>query len=289
MRRPLGDTDVTASGGTITLIGRRSSGRQQVGPDLALNEALDRLGWSIPAGMPGGALRPADGTGPFLAAGSPMTWHYRRTVDAARVVRDDERGLVVWIPSGAGRHGAVPAVGGGVRDIPLQRRFVTRWVMGESVWRGPGIVRVAPTGRPWSVWFFRDDRGAYAGTYVNLELPHLRPLAGDPVPARTHTADLVLDVWVDAGPAGEEDIWLKDADELDAAVAQGRCTSGERDAVRALADHACRNLLDGDAWPMNEGWQTWRPDAASDTPIPLPDNEVIAWSRARSGASSLEG
>lgn len=70
--------------------------------------------------------------------------------------------------------------------------------------------------------------------------------------SRTHTSDLVLDVWIDADPEGDEDVWLKDADELDAAVDQLRYTSRQRDAVRALADHACRELFRDWSWPMDE-------------------------------------
>ena len=139
------------------------------------------------------------------------------------------------------------------------------------------------------MWFFRDSNGDYSGTYVNLELPHRRPGEGDPMPLRTHTCDLVLDVWMEAEPAGDEDVWLKDADELDAAVEQLRYTGRQRDAVRALADHACRELFRDWAWPMDEGWQQWQPTPELDTPITLPDNEIVAWARARHGVDSLDG
>ncbi len=205
------------------------------------------------------------------------------------MVRDHERGLVAWIPSGAQRLGAVPASGGGVRDAPLAQRFCTPWVMGASTWHGPGVLRVAPTGRPCSVWFFRESNGDYAGAYINLELPHQRPRADATSTARTHTSDFVLDLWVDASPLGNEDVWLKDADELDAAVDQTRYTLEQRDAVRALADHACRELLHEWSWPMDEGWQDWQPSAELDAPISLPDNEIVTWARARSGGSSLGG
>ena len=40
MRLPIGASDVTPSGGTVTLIGRRAEGWQQVGPRMSLEEAL---------------------------------------------------------------------------------------------------------------------------------------------------------------------------------------------------------------------------------------------------------
>lgn len=288
MRLPIGANDVTPSGGTVTLIGRRAEGWQQVGPPLSIEEALEEIGSFQPLDLPGGPLRPA-GSAPFLAPGSEITWHYRRSIDTARVVRDDERGLVAWIPSGAARLNATPATGGHVRDAALEERFRTSWVMRESTWHGAGVLRVAPTGRPWSVWFFRDGDGSYTGAYVNIELPHLRPAAGDALSSRTHTSDLVLDVWIDADPEGDEDVWLKDADELDAAVDQLRYTSRQREAVRALADHACRELFRDWSWPMDEGWQHWQPTLELLTPTSLPDNEIVRWARGRHGTDSLEG
>ena len=288
MRLPIGANDVTPSGGTVTLIGRRAEGWQQVGPRMSLEEALAVIGSHRPSDLPGATLREA-GNAPYLERGAEFTWHYQRSIDTARVVRDDERGLVAWIPSGSARLGATPATGGHVRDVELAERFRTPWVMRESTWHGSGVLRVAPTRRPWSVWFFRDSNGDYSGTYVNLEPPHRRPGEGDPTPLRTHTCDLVLDVWMDAEPAGDEDVWLKDADELDAAVEQLRYTGRQRDAVRALADHACRELFRDWAWPMDEGWQQWQPSPELDTPITLPDNEIVAWARARHGVDSLDG
>ncbi|WP_431841454.1 DUF402 domain-containing protein [Calidifontibacter indicus] len=288
MRLPIGATDVTPSGGNVTLIGRRAQGWHRVGPELSLDDALAIIGSFLPTDLPGGSLRAA-GAPAFLEAGREITWHYRRSIDTARVVRDDERGLVAWIPAGSARLGAAPASGGHVRDVALAERFRTPWVMRESTWHGAGVLRVAPTDRPWSVWFFRDPDGTPSGTYVNLELPHRRPRQGDPLPARTHTSDLVLDVWMDALPDGDEDVWLKDADELDAAVDQLRYTSEQRDAVRALADHACRELLRDWSWPMDEGWQHWQPTPELDAPITLPDNEIVAWARSRRGCDSRDG
>jgi hypothetical protein len=193
---------------------------------------------------------------------------------------------VVWIPSGSARLEPVPADGRRHRDVPLAERFSVPWVMTETAWTGPGVVRVAPTGLPWSVWFFRRADGTSDGAYVNLELPHRR-ISGD-APA-IYSRDLVLDVWVDAEHTGAEDVWLKDADELEQVVAQGRFTPEQAEAVRVLADHASSRFIVDGAWPLDEGWERWIPDAAMDAPVLLPDTEVIRAARARSGQTSLEG
>ena len=291
MRLPIGSTDVSTSGGNATLIGRRGEGWQPISTGgLSLEDAialLESYGHRDAHMDPAfdDALAVGDGA-PVFAPGDAILWRYGRYIETARVIRDDERGLVVWIASGSARLESVPADGRGTRDVPLEERFSVPWVMRESTWRGQGIVRVAPTGKPWSVWFFRNPDGTPAGAYVNIELPHLR-VAGQ-LPG-VFTRDLVLDLMIDFEHQGSEDIWLKDADELDAAVVQGRFTSEQADAVRALTEHACREFVDHGSWPLDEGWDRWMPDAAMDVPLQLPGGAVIDALRQRSGQSSIHG
>lgn len=290
MRLPLGSTSVSASGGTVELVGRRGLAWTTLaargGP---LDDAIGLLEHPLHDGAHAddallSAVPSADETAPRFAPGQIVLWRYGRTVEAARVVRDDPRGLVTWIPTGSARLDPVPVAGEHVRDVPLEERFRSPWRIRESAWTGPGLLRAAPTGRPWSVWFFRTPDGAPAGTYINLELPHRR-LGGDV--AQVFTRDLVLDLWVDAEHPGAEDIWLKDADELAASVAQGRFTSAQADAVRQIADLAAEELLAEGSWPLGEDWMRWTADQAMDEPVTLPESATIAAHRRRSGDTSL--
>lgn len=273
MRLPLGSTDVSASGGTVTLVGRSASDWDPVATNrLDLADAIALLSGQMYEGFHpelelAQAVPSGDEHAPRFVSGQVILWRYGRFIETVRVVRDDERGLVVWIPSGSARLESVPADGRRTREVPLGQRFSVPWVVRESTWTGPGIVRVAPTGKPWSVWFFRNAGGEPAGAYVNLELPHRR--AGGDVPA-IFSRDLVLDLWVDAEHPGAEDIWLKDADELIAAVEQGRFTAFQAEAIRSLVDHAARQFISDGAWPLDEGWEHWTPDAAMDEPVVLP-------------------
>ncbi|MDT0157227.1 DUF402 domain-containing protein [Microbacterium sp. ARD32] len=272
MRLPLGSSDVSASGGTVTLVGRRGDAwAPLLAERMPLTDAIDLLADQHDGAHPGVELANAVAAGSAeaerFAPGQVILWRYGKWIETARVVRDDERGLVAWIPSGSARLESVPADGRRTRDVPLAERFSVARTVRESVWRGPGVVRAAPHGRPWSVWFFRRADGTPDGAYVNLELPHLRSAASQ---AHILSRDLILDLWIDAQHAGEEDIWLKDADELGSAVAQGRFTSAQADAVRAIADHAVAELIMPGAWPLDEGWERWVPDAAMDQPILLP-------------------
>ncbi|MBN8423309.1 DUF402 domain-containing protein [Microbacterium esteraromaticum] len=292
MRLALGTPSVSASGGTATLVARRGASWSSIARmRMPWRDALARLDSPGHDGAHADelfdrAVPSADEAAPRFEAGQEILWRYGRIIEAVRVVRDDHRGLVVWVPSGSARLQPVPVAAAHTRDIPLEKRFSVPWVIRESAWTGPGVVRVAPAGRPWSVWFFRSDDGEPAGAYVNLELPHRR-VGG--VGAAVYSRDLVLDLWVDAAHVGSEDIWLKDSDELDASVDQGRFTEEQADAVRTLADCAAKEFILDGGWPLNEGWERWQPPAEMDAPVGLPDLPTVAAARARSGASPLFG
>lgn len=284
MRIPIGTTGLSTSGGSVELIGRRGEGWNRIAHvERSLDEAIALLvedgdadpDWtsSVPAGSD---------AAPRFEQGEQILWQYRRHLETARVVRDDERGLIVWIPSGSARLESAPADGRRTRDVPLEQRFSVPWVMKDSTWTGAGVLRVAPTGRPWSVWFFRQEDGTPAGVYVNLELPHRRR-AGGAGARGVLTRDLVLDLWIDVEHPGTEDVWLKDADELAAAIDQGRFTRDHADAVRALADAATTDFIATGSWPLDEGWDVWMPTGEADLPLALPVLPLVEEMRRRTG------
>ena len=132
---------------------------------------------------------------------------------------------------GKGAAGAQP---GGAGRPQRQRATTTAY---RRTWDGSGILRIAPTGVPWSLWYFWEDDGSFAGHYVNLELVHDRPVSGEP---RVHTRDLTLDLWLDA----DGQLWLKDEDELAAFTAAGRFAPAQADVIRALADRVRAELVE---------------------------------------------
>lgn len=209
------------------------------------------------------------GTGPFLAPGDTVLWRYGRSLDPMRVVRDDERGLVAWLAAEtelvAWHH---PADGRSIREVPLAERFTVERAPVVNRWRGGGVLRIAPTGRPWSVWLFWDDDGSFAGHYVNLELTHRRHRA------ETATRDLTLDLWLEAN--GE--LWLKDADEVEAAVTAARYTRAQADEIHAAAEWARAELVEDKSWPLDEEWTTWQSPVDWATP-PLPDTPLVREAR----------
>jgi hypothetical protein len=253
------DTTVSESGGTM----QRLHGVADPRPvDLEALEAVRRSEGD-------GPWTPA-GREPFLAEGDVVQWRYATRCDPMRVVRDDERGLVAWLAPDTELLSTAPGDGLALRGKPLAERFLGERVPTIERWRGGGILRIAPTGRPWSVWVFRGDDGSLAGHYVNLELPHRRHAD------ETNTRDLILDLWLE--PDGR--LWLKDADELEAAVAAGHHTQAHADEIRAAGEWARAELVEGRDWPLDEEWTTWQPPADWATP-PLPDTPLVREARRR--------
>jgi hypothetical protein len=96
-------------------------------------------------------------------------------VRPARVVSDDERGLLVWVARDSPVASEVSADGRGMRTMPF-----TEWVTSPSYglavhrWNGPPLLKFLPTGARHSVWWFQDEQGRFANWYVNLEEPAVR-------------------------------------------------------------------------------------------------------------------
>ena len=246
---------VSASGGTM----RRLTEPPGTTPEVDL-DALESLRRE-PEG-----LRPA-GDPPYAAPGDVVHWHYGHGSDLLRVVRDDARGLVAWLPSGSQRRVPAPRDGLGARERSLaERARIARerdYDLEVRTWRGDGILRIVPTGAPWSVWLFWED-GAFEGWYVNLEMPHRRPPGGAD---HTHTRDLTLDLWLGA----DGDLWIKDEDELEAARLHGNKTNAQAASIRALADRARVELIEPRAWPLDPTWVVWRPPAGWEAPLRFED------------------
>lgn len=252
------DVQLSDSGGTM----QRMSGPASFRPvDLQLLEPERSLGRDPDWRDAGGS--------PFWEPGAEVHWRYGRRLEPMRVVRDDERGLVAWLAEDTEIVASVLAGGRSVRQVPLAERFIGERTSALHRWTGSGTLRIAPTGRPWSVWLFWEDDGSFAGHYVNLELGHRRQ------GATTATQDLTLDLWLE--PSGE--LWLKDSDEVEAATQAGRYTTAMADEIHAIAEWARSELVEGADWPLDEEWTGWRPPA--DWAVPsLPDTDEVRVARA---------
>lgn len=202
-------------------------------------------------------------------AGEHILWHYRRPrwqpgdaeyVAPMTVVRDDDRALVAWLAPGTPVLTSVLPNGEQPRSVPAEVAFSTGRASARGRWKGPGILRIAPTGVPWSVWLFWDDEWAFEGWYVNLEAVHRRE------GRHVFSCDHVLDVWIDAHGG----VQMKDEDELDAAVEFGLFSAAQKQQIEDDA-HAAVRRFQANGFPFDEPWWDWRPSSIWQRPC-LPDD-----------------
>ncbi|MBA3410536.1 MAG: hypothetical protein H0U15_06785 [Geodermatophilaceae bacterium] len=101
------------------------------------------------------------------------------------VVRDDADALVVWQPTGAP---VLRADGLGKRD-DTSTLFTAELAQDCGVHADFDQLRVAPTGRPWSVWvFFTEGTGEFAPSHPPIGLIRDRKRAGTPDASSVGTA-----------------------------------------------------------------------------------------------------
>jgi predicted RNA-binding protein associated with RNAse of E/G family len=171
------------------------------------------------------------------------------------VVRDDADALVAWLAVGTPVLRVARADGLGKRD-DKSTLFTAATVQDIGVHAHYDILKIAPTGRPWSVWvFLAEHTREFAGWYVNLEDPHVRD------EHTVYTRDHVLDVVIEP----DRTMARKDEDELALAVAQGRYDAASAAEIEADAAEVEAIVAD---WgpPFCDGWEHFQPDPA--WPIP---------------------
>jgi len=89
-------------------------------------------------------------------------------VQPARVVRDDEAGLLLWLMAGSEFAALVDADGRTAHDLAVDDLRDPR--LTRQTWRDHDVLMLMPPGAAYSIWWmFRD--GEFALWYVNLETP----------------------------------------------------------------------------------------------------------------------
>ncbi|MDX6292499.1 MAG: hypothetical protein QOH50_1574 [Kribbellaceae bacterium] len=198
-------------------------------------------------------------TARFWQPGTTIQWVYEGTgrhsgkpnVRPMTVVRDDEAGLVAWLAPGTPLIKPVLTDGRETRLAGPKGMFTEDRVLKLDIWRGTGILKVSPAGKPWSVWHFWGEDGTLNGWYVNLEAIHRR----DTDERRTTTVDYVLDLWI----TPDRTVEWKDEDELEGAVATGRFSADE--AERIIADgRAAEKEIATWSSPFADAWHEWQPN-----------------------------
>ncbi|MFG1994467.1 DUF402 domain-containing protein [Actinoplanes sp. NPDC048988] len=176
-----------------------------------------------------------------------------------RVVEDDGDRVVAWLaPDTEIMYWALPG-GADPRSLPLDARFSAPLTTARRRWRGGGVLRAVPLDEPFQVVHFWNEKGEFAGWYINLEAPKRR--AGD----RIDSVDWHLDLWISPD---REPTW-KDIDEAEAALAAGHITRDELATAWRQGNDIIHNLAD---WPAPIGdWRSFTPPPRW-KPLPLPSD-----------------
>lgn len=194
-------------------------------------------------------------------------------VHPARVVSDDERGLLIWVARGTVIAVERSADGRGPRDMPFAEWAVQRHEPRIASWQGPGLLRFFPPEAAHSVWFFRDDAGAFKNYYVNLEEPALRWDDGDV--AGVDVIDQDLDIVATPDLAWQ---W-KDEDEFAERLAHpGHYWVPDEAEVWAEGRRVIKQI-EAAEFPFDGTWTDFRPPPSWSTPADLPagwDRPVVA-------------
>jgi hypothetical protein len=185
-------------------------------------------------------------------------------VRPARVVSDDERGLLLWVAPGSLVAHEVDQDGLTMREQPFSDYIRQTYRLARLPWSGPGILKLVRPGAAHSVWWFRDEAGRFAGWYVNLEEPAVRWRDGDL--AGVDIVDQDLDIWVTSA----RDWQWKDEDELAERlefpdhywVSDPAAVRGE--GLRVIKD------IEAGRFPFDGTWCDFTPDPEWITPTELP-------------------
>jgi uncharacterized protein len=204
------------------------------------------------------------GTPPFWAPGTVITYRWGdhtgpHFAERVHVVRDNADCLVTWLAAGTPVLRKARVDGLSLRGDKATL-FTAPVMQGEAEWTDYHVLRVAPTGRRWSVMhFFEAASGRFEGWYGNIEDPHFRD--SDTI----YSSDRVLDVWVEPDRTHER----KDEDELEIADEQGRYAAEPAVAITAVAAEIEAVIAE---WgpPFCDGWEKFLPDPAWSIP-PLPE------------------
>lgn len=171
-------------------------------------------------------------------------------VVSARVVSDDDRGLLTWVSKDSATAQRFTLTGEATRNLSVDEKFSQPTMHTVAGWRGHGVLMFSPPGAAHSVWWFFEADGGFKGWYVNLEKPGRRWAGG------RDCFDQALDVWIYPDRSWN---W-KDEDEFaDYAGRPGYWDEAEAAVIRAEGEAVVKRAEAGQ-FPFDGTWCDFAPD-----------------------------
>ncbi|HEY2044742.1 MAG TPA: DUF402 domain-containing protein [Jatrophihabitans sp.] len=201
-----------------------------------------------------------------LAPGTPLLRRYLRGVNvswlqACTVVSDTDRGVLVWLPIGAGFAFRTAPDGAPLRAAPVEDWGAAELV--ESTWAHRDALILMPHGAAHSVWWFFAD-GRFDGWYVNLEDRPSSSVGGGS--AVVDVIDHELDLVVAADRSWE---WKDEAELAAVTGLPGYWDEAKAGRIRAEG-HAVIHAIEAGSFPFDGTWCDFVPDRAL-AALSLPD------------------
>jgi hypothetical protein len=185
-------------------------------------------------------------------------------VRPARVVSDDDRGLLLWLARGTVVVNEVAADGRGMRAMPFTEWLGLDYRLQVGTWQGPGVLKLLRPGAAHSVWWFRTDAGDFTNWYVNLEEPGVRWVDGDV--AGVDIVDQDLDVVVRPDRSWQ---WKDEGEFTERLAFADRYWVSDEAAVRAEGLRVIDQIEAGE-FPFDGTWVDFAPDPSWSVPTVLP-------------------
>ncbi|MDG4767218.1 DUF402 domain-containing protein [Solwaraspora sp. WMMD406] len=190
-------------------------------------------------------------------------------VRPARVVSDDEHGLLVWLDRGSPVANEVADDGRGMRAMPFTEWITRSYQIKHGFWLGPPVLKFLPTGAAHSVWWFRDDDHQFLNWYVNLEEPGVR-WADDEL-AGVDVVDQDLDVVIRPDRSWT---WKDEEEFVERLAFPEHYWVRDEAAVRAEGRRVI-TIAEAGEFPFDGTWCDFRPEPSWSPPAELP----LGWDR----------
>lgn len=185
-------------------------------------------------------------------------------VRPARVVSDDERGLLIHIARDSPVANEVTAAGLGMRAMPFAEWIASAYRLRVGRWNGPSVLKFLPVGAAHSVWWFFDDEGRFSHWYVNLEEPGVRWDDGDV--AGVDMVDQDLDVMIFPDRSWR---WKDEEEFLERLAFPAEYWVTDERAVRAEGERVIARAEAGE-FPFDGTWCDFTPPPDWNAPDTLP-------------------
>lgn len=170
---------------------------------------------------------------------------------AGRVLLDTDDLVVVATTLGSAVRRPAGRGSGPNARLVLPEHWDGSYIAGA--WSGASVVRVHPTGSPWSVWRWHDGERWRDDWYINLERPWVR------TPIGFDSQDWTLDVMALKPPGGGWSVTYKDEDELAFYVSRGFISAEKRAVIERAGDEVV-DAVGSDAFPFDADWSPWVPE-----------------------------